>query len=103
ADAQTHDATERPPSAEAEVPDLEVAFLKILKWMLWPVVVAAGQMNLAILADDAAIGPDEDTTVVPMFDSSLDGEFGKAEVKADPEPGRFVEQRLCRRTGHFAL
>ena len=63
----------------------------------------AGQVDLAVLADDAATLVDEDRGVVVPCDAVFMGEFGKTQVEADPELTRAVEQRLGRGIRHRAL
>src|SRR5712692_9098061 len=73
ADAHSHHAAEGPPGPKAEIAHLKVAFLQILKRMVRMAVGVAGQVNLAIFANDAAIGGDEHAGVVAVLDASLDG------------------------------
>ena len=63
----------------------------------------AGQVDLAVLADDPAGLVDEDRRVEAARAPVLDGELGVAEIKADAELARPVEQRLRLGFGHLAL
>ena len=63
ADAHAHDAAEGAADREAEIADLEIALLQMLERALRLVLGVAGQMDLAVLADDAAVALDQDRGV----------------------------------------
>ena len=63
----------------------------------------AGQVDLAVLADDPALGVDQDRGVEPAGSAALDGLFRIAEIKADAELGSQVEQRLHGRIRHLGF
>src|SRR5438477_1778756 len=103
ADAHAHDGALHAPDAEAFVPDIEIALLQMLKWRLRQMLGMAGEMDLAVPADDAAIGINEDRRVVMPRLALLLGQLGIAEIKADAELLREIEQRPRLRARHIAL
>ena len=60
-------------------------------------------MHLAVLADDVAGAVDQDRRVEAAFAIVLHGELGIAEIEADAELLRLVEQRLRLRPRHLLL
>src|SRR5215470_3264792 len=54
ANAHAHICAHGPPDAKTEIPDFEIALFKMLKWAFRLIVSVAGQMNLAIFANDPA-------------------------------------------------
>src|SRR5262249_23562391 len=94
ADAHAHDTAERLPGPKAQVAHLEVPLLQILKRMVRTAFGVAGQVNLAILADDAAVGRDQHPGVVAVLDTPFDSKLGVAEVEADAQATAFVEKDL---------
>src|SRR5205814_4980665 len=88
ADAHAHDRTAIARHRPAEVADLEVALLEMLKRAPRLVLGVAGQMDLAIREDDTASRVDENRRVVAM---TVPGLLGVAEAKAESEPARLVE------------
>ena len=100
ADQHAADRVHEPPDAKAEVADLEVLLLEVLERRLRFVVRVAGQVHLAVLADQAAVRADEDRRVVAVI---VRRELGVADVEADAELARLVEQRPRLRARHFAL
>ena len=103
ADRHADDAAERAEHREAQVADFEIALLEILERTPRLVLGVAGQVNLAVLAEDAAVLVDENRRVVAMRRSVFDRELRVAQVEADAELARAVEQRLRRRIGHLAF
>src|SRR5262249_15424837 len=87
----------------AQIAHLEVALLQVLKRMLRMQLGVAGQGDLAVLADDAAVGGVEHTGVVAMLDTVLDGEFGVAEIEADAQAPCLIEEHLGGWAGHLAF
>ena len=63
----------------------------------------AGQVDLAVLADDFAVGADEDRGVEAARRSVLLAELRVAEVEPDAEPLRLVEERPGRGVRHLVL
>ena len=103
ADAHPHHAVQGAPGAEAQVADLEVELLEMLKRILRAVVGVAREMDLAVLADDRARLVDEDGGVVAALDAALLDELRVAQVEADTEALGLVKERPGRGIGHLAL
>ena len=61
------------------------------------------QMHLAVFADDVSGAVDQDRGVEPALPTVFLYEFGIAEIEADAELLRLVEERLRVRTRHRAL
>jgi hypothetical protein len=72
----------------------------VLERGLGLVLGVARQVDLAVLADHRAVGADEDRGIEAP---PLRGELGIAEVEADAELLRLLEQRLRFFRGHVAL
>ena len=60
----------------------------------------AGQVDLAIFANDLAGLIDEDRGVVAVLYSSFDDQFSIAQIKPDPQLGGLVKQGLRGGRGH---
>ena len=103
ADAHAHVAAERLEHRKAEIADLEVALLQMLERPLGLVLAMAGQVDLAVLAGDAAILFDDDRGVETARPAVLAGELGVAEAHAQAEPLGLVEQRCRFVVRHLAL
>ena len=88
ADHHADHAAERAPDREAQVADLEVALFQVLEWDARAVIGVAGQIDLAVLADDPAVRADQDRGVVAVPRAAFFCELGVAEVEADLELGR---------------
>src|SRR4030095_15629654 len=71
------------PDVEAEIADLEVLLLEMLVGRCRPVLGMPRQMDLAVLADGAAVRPDQDRGIeapgLPLFLREL----GIAQVETD--------------------
>ena len=90
-------------TGKPRLPHLEVALLQVLERRVGHRLGGAGQVDLAVLADDAAVRADEDRGVEAAGRAVFLAELGVAEMEPDPEPPRLVEQRLRRGAGHLAL
>ena len=78
---------------KAQIAGLEIHLLQMLEGQVGDVHIAAGHMDLAILADDAARPIDEDGGIeAPLAVASLD-QLAIAEIEADAESRRSLEQR----------
>ena len=73
---------------QAEVADLEIAFLQMLPGSLRLVLGMSGQMHLAVLADQLSFLVDEDRGVEVM---TVGGELGIAERERDAVAGGLLE------------
>src|SRR5262249_59308813 len=89
ADAHAEDAAERAPGRKPEVPRLEVALLEMLVRALGVEILMAGQMHLAVLADDAAPLVHQDRRVEVI---ALRRELGVAEAHGHAGSLRFLEE-----------
>ena len=85
------------PHAEAQVADFEELLLQVLERRLGLVVGMAGQVDLAVLADDPGLAVHQDGGVEL---APFRGQLGVAQVEADAEFARGVEQRLHVGVGH---
>ena len=103
ADAHPDDAVERPPRRKAEVADLEIALLQMLKGKLRPVVGMTRQVHLAVLPDLPPLPVDQNRRVVAAGPALLLRKLAVAEVEADSEPGGLVEQGPGLGSRHLAL
>ena len=103
ADAHADIAAEGAPDRKAEIARLEIALLEMLKRIVRPVVGVAGQMHLAVFADDRGILVHQDRGVVAVGRAVLLRKFGVAEIEADAERLCGLEQRPRRRARHFAF
>ena len=75
----------------------------MLEGQVGDVHIAAGHMDLAIFADDAPRAVDEDGGVeAPLAIAAFD-QLAIAEIEADAEPCRRLEQRGGGLIGHLAL
>src|SRR6185436_18233927 len=90
ADQHAGDGVHETPDAKAEIPDLEVFLLQVLERGLGLMVRMPRQVHLAVLADEAAVGTDEDRAVEPPL---LGRELRVADVEADAELLRLIEKR----------
>ncbi len=63
----------------------------------------AGEVHLAVLADDASVRARQDGAVVVLRRAVLAGELGVAEIEGDAEVRRRLEQRPGLRARHLAL
>ena len=93
ADAHAHVAAERPHDREAEIADLEVALLEMLERPLGLVLGMARQMDLAVLAHDAAVALDQDRGVETPDTPFLVGQLRIAQAEAHREALGLREQR----------
>ncbi len=91
ADQHPGDRVHVPPHSESEVADLKIFFLEVLERRLRLVIGVAGQVHLAVLADDPAIGRHQDRGVIAVV---VRRQLGVADVEADAELLGLVEQRL---------
>jgi hypothetical protein len=89
ADAHSDIGAECAPDRKAKISWLEIALLQVLKGIVRPVVGMAGQMHLAILADNLRVLVDQDRGVVAACRAVLLGQFGVAQIETDAE-------RFCR-------
>ena len=103
ADHHADHAAERTPDRKAQVAYLEVALFEVLERDALAMIGVAGQMDLAILADDLAVRADQDRGVVAVSRAALLRDLGVAEMEADLELGGELEQRPGRRVGHLLL
>src|SRR5204863_1040670 len=103
ADAHADVAAERLEHREAQVADLEIARLEMLERPRRFVLGMARQVDLAVLADDAAVALDDDRGVEMPRSAVVMRQLGVAQAKTQGEAPRLVEQRrrLVRR--HLAL
>src|SRR5439155_5098764 len=97
ADQHSDDGVHEAPHSEPEVADLEVLLLKVLEGRLGLVLGVPRQVHLAVLADDRAVGADEDRSVVAML---VGGELGIADIKPNSQLLRFGKQGLRLRGGY---
>ena len=74
------DAAHGAPHREAEIARLEIALLQVLERPLGIELGMAGQVHLAVLADDLAVAVDQDRGVVVV---PVGGQLGVAEIEAD--------------------
>ena len=100
ADAHAEDAAHEAPDRKAEVARLEVALLQVLVRALLVELGVAGQVHLAVLADDGALLVDQDrgVEVVPVR-----RQLGIAEAHAHAVLGRPLEQRPGGGVRHLLL
>src|SRR5262249_28973338 len=103
ADAHSDDAAEAAPHREAEIAGLEVALFEMLMLASGLRRVVAGQMNLAVLADDRAGLVDEDRCIEAPLPARLECELGVAEIETDREPGSLLEEGAGLRPRHVVL
>ena len=103
ADQHADAAAQRLPHREAEVAHLEIALLQVLELALGLVLGVAGQVDLAILADDRARIVDQDGRVEAAGFPALPCKLRVAEVKGDAEGGGLLEERPGLRAGHLRL
>ncbi len=75
----------------------------MLEGRLGQMLGMAGQVDLAVAAEDASVRRDQDGRVVAFGFAGLDRQLGIAEIETDAESGRRLEERPCRRVGHLAL
>ena len=80
ADAHAEDAAHGAPHREAEIARLEIALLQMLERALGVELGMAGQVHLAVLADDLAVAVDQDRGVEVM---AVGGQLRVAEIEAD--------------------
>src|SRR5262249_21752004 len=85
ADAHAEDAAHHAPDLEALVADLEVTLLQVLERRLGQVLGMTGQVDLAVAADDLALGVDQDRGVEPTCAARLLRELGVAEIESDAQ------------------
>ena len=76
-----------------QIADLEVLLLEMLVGRFRPVLGVAGQMDLAVLADETPIGSDQNRGVEAMVAAVLFRTLGIAQVEADAPGARQLEQR----------
>src|SRR5262249_56454895 len=93
ANAHAEVGVHRSPHTPAQVSDLEVALFQMLKRAPGLVFGVPGQMDLAILADDAAALVDQDRAVEAVAALTAAFEFGKAQIEAEAQALRLAEQR----------
>ena len=79
---------------EAQVAHIEVTLLEVLEGAPGLMVGMAGQVHLAVLANDAAGGVDEDRGVVAAGATTLESQLGRAQTEA-----RFQSPPLTRHGG----
>ena len=103
ADAHADDRIKRPPDVEAFIADVEVPFFEMLKGRIRQMLGMAGQMDLAIAADDPAVALDQDGRVVMARLALLLCKLGIAEVKPDSQFLGQIEQWPGFGIGHLAL
>src|SRR3981081_3312584 len=94
ADAHAHDPAKAAPDLEAVITRLEIAFFKMLVDAVGLRLGMARQMHLAVFADDVSGAVDQDRGVEPALATVFLHEFGIAEIEADAELLRLVEERL---------
>ncbi len=82
ADAHAHVAAERLEHREAEIADLEVALLEVLERPLGLVLGMARQVDLAVLAGDAAVTLDDDRGIEVARLAAFVDQLGIAEAHA---------------------
>ena len=87
----------------AQISNLGIPFLKVLERALGFVRGMAGQMDLPVFADDAPRFVDQDGRIEPALPAILHDGLGIADLEADFQAGRFVEQRLRLRPRHVPL
>src|SRR3546814_8915515 len=103
ADAHAEDAAEGAPDRKAGIAEVEITLLEMLEGTPRFVLVMAGQMHLAVFSDDLAVAVDQDRRVEMRDHAVFFDQFGIAEIEAEAEPARFVEQGLGLRPGHAAF
>src|SRR5205807_135799 len=95
ADAHADDAAHGAPDRKAEIAGLEVALLQVLEGARRIVVDVAGQMDLAVLADDASVAVGQNRRIEAM---AVGVKLGIAERDRDVALRRRLEQRARRAT-----
>ena len=103
ADQHAGDAAPGAPGAKAQVANLEATFLQVLEWCAWVVVGVAGQVDLAVFADQRTIAIDQDRAVEAARAPATAIEFAITQVKADTQAASFVEQGQCFGPRHLGL
>src|SRR5215469_865694 len=91
ADAHAHDGALHAPHAKPLVADIEVPLLQMLERRMRQMLGMAGEMNLAVAADNAPAGIDEDRRVVMPRLALLLRQLGIAEIEPDAELRREIE------------
>src|SRR5262249_11568889 len=92
ANAHAEVGAHRSPHTPTQIPDLEVALFQVLERAPGLVFGVPGQMDLAILADDAAALVDQDRGVETVAALTASFEFGKAQIEAEPQALRLTKQ-----------
>ena len=103
ADAHAEQPAEGAPDRPAEVAHVEVALLEVLEGAPRLVLRVAGQMDLPVLADEAARLVDQDRGVEAPGPAAVRDELGVAQAEADAEAPRLVEERSRLRPRHLPL
>jgi hypothetical protein len=101
--ADDHLVLEHLPDIEAQVADLEILLLEMLVRHRRPVIVMAGQVDLAVLADQSPVRPDQDRRIEMMRRALFFCPLGVAKVEANTLLTRQLEQRQRLRARHLAL
>src|SRR6516225_2422338 len=91
--AHADDRIERPPYLEALVANIEIPFFEMLERRIGKMLGMSGKVDLAVAPDDPPIGLEEDRGVVMAGFAFLLRQLGIAEIKADTELLRQIEQR----------
>ncbi|MEY9916600.1 hypothetical protein ABIF99_002915 [Bradyrhizobium japonicum] len=104
ADHHAHDrmgpGRARAESGKAEVAIVEIALLELLVARAFARLDRARQMHLAIAAEDLAVAIDQDRAIITP---AIRGQLGIADIEADAQRARTVEQFCHGRVRHAAL
>ncbi|MNL09606.1 hypothetical protein D3C87_1303730 [compost metagenome] len=103
AQAHAHHAAKGIPYGKTQVARFEVTLLQMLGVAAGLRLHMPGQMDLAVLADDFPVRADKNGRVVVMRLAVFDGQLRVADVEADSQGARLVEQGLRLRIRHFRL
>ena len=85
---------------EAKITILEIALFQLLEAITHTRFHRAGQVNLAILAEHAAIRPNRDRRIVAL---AMRREFRIAKIEPNAQRARAIKQGLHARIGHLAF
>ena len=91
ADAHADDGVKGAPHLEALVADIEIALFEVLERCVRQVLGMPQATNLAVTAEDMAVGADQERGVVTPGFALFLGQLGIAQIKPDLQLARQIE------------